>query len=270
MSSRKKSLELNAEGYLDPFLTLEPDDDTFTGRKDVFGGVTIDTDVEKSEDEDAFERKLVLSLAKLKQSGIRGVWLRISINNSSFIPVAVKHGFIFHHTYPHHIILTQWLPETEPNTLPPFATSYIEGRNAIREIYTNASSLTQTKTWYICTRRKLHFMKSPNSVGESSNAGIQPSSDGVVSSSTLTTAQILKIPSDGWGISLEEASHFTGVELDKHIASSSKIMGAGMHLSLPTGLAKAKTHLQDDYLHDIQINYDQQYFFLPCQMLPHF
>ena len=35
MSSRKKSLELNAEGYLDPFLTLEPDDDTFTGRKDV-------------------------------------------------------------------------------------------------------------------------------------------------------------------------------------------------------------------------------------------
>ncbi|XP_067033618.1 uncharacterized protein [Acropora muricata] len=125
MSSRKKSLELNAEGYLDPFLTLEPDDDTFTGRKDVFGGVTIDTDVEKSEDEDAFEKKLVLSLAKLKQSGIRGVWLRISINNSSFIPVAVKHGFIFHHTYPHHIILTQWLPETEPNTLPPFATSYI-------------------------------------------------------------------------------------------------------------------------------------------------
>ena len=38
-------------------------------------------------------------------------------------------------------------------------------------------------------------------------------------------------------------------------------MGAGMHLSLPTGLAKAKTHLQDDYLHDIQTNYDQQYFF---------
>ena len=104
-------------------------------------------------------------------------------------------------------------------------------------------------------------MKSPNSVGESSNAGIQPSSDGVVSSSTLTTAQILKIPSDGWGISLEEAPHFTGVELDKHIARSSKIMGAGMHLSLPTGLAKAKTHLQDDYLHDIQTSYDQQYFF---------
>ena len=104
-------------------------------------------------------------------------------------------------------------------------------------------------------------MKSPNSVGESSNAGIQPSSDGAVSSSTLTTAQILKIPSDGWGISLEEAPHFTGVELDKHIARSSKIMGAGMHLSLPTGLAKAKTHLQDDYLHDIQTSYDQQYFF---------
>ena len=34
-----------------------------------------------------------------------------------------------------------------------------------------------------------------------------------------------------------------------------------LDLSLPTGLAKAKTYLQDDYLHDIQTNYDQRYFF---------
>ena len=30
------------------------------------------------------------SLATFKQSGIRGVWLRISIDNSSFIPIAIK------------------------------------------------------------------------------------------------------------------------------------------------------------------------------------
>ena len=40
--------------------------------------------------------------------------------------------------------------------------------------------------------------------------------------------------------------------MDKHIARSGKNMGAGMHPSLPTGLAKAKTYLQDDYLHDIE------------------
>ena len=38
-------------------------------------------------------------------------------------------------------------------------------------------------------------------------------------------------------------------------------MGAGMHLSLPTGLAKAKRYLQDEYLHDIQTDYYQRYFF---------
>jgi len=29
-------------------------------------------------------------LATFKQSAIRGVWLRISIDNSSFIPIAIK------------------------------------------------------------------------------------------------------------------------------------------------------------------------------------
>ena len=100
----------------------------------------------------------------------------------------------------------------------------------------------------IYKRRKLHFLRSSNSVGESSNTGIQPSSDTAACSNTLTTAQIPKFPSDGWGISLEKAPRFTGVEMDKHVARSGKSMGAGMHLSLPTGLAKAKTYLQDEYL----------------------
>ena len=113
----------------------------------------------------------------------------------------------------------------------------------------------------IYTRRKLHFLGSSISVGESSNAGIRSSSDTAASSNTLTTAQIPKFPADGWGISLEKSPHFTRVEMDKHVARSGKNMGAGVHLSLPTGLAKAKTYLQDDYLHDIQTNYDQRYFF---------
>lgn len=39
--------------------------------------------------------------------------------------VPFQHGFVFHHTYPTYIVLTQWLPDQEPNTLPSFATSYI-------------------------------------------------------------------------------------------------------------------------------------------------
>lgn len=120
-----KTAELNVEGYLEPSETQDADINTFTGIKDIFGGITINTDKETCKDEKEFERKLVSSMEKFKQCSIRGVWLRISINNSSFIPVAVKHGFLFHHTYPRHIVLTQWLPKTEPNTLPTFATSYL-------------------------------------------------------------------------------------------------------------------------------------------------
>ena len=57
----------------------------------------------------------------------------------------------------------------------------------------------------IYTRRKLHFLRSSNSVGESSNAGIQSSSDTAASSNTLTTAQVPKFPAEGWEISLEKA-----------------------------------------------------------------
>lgn len=56
-------------------------------------------------------------------------------------------------------------------------------------------------------------------------------------------AQIPKFPSDGWGMFLEKAPNFTRVEMDKHVGSSGKKVGAGMHHSLPAGLAKAKTYL---------------------------
>ncbi|EDO37702.1 predicted protein, partial [Nematostella vectensis] len=65
------------------------------------------------------------SLKHYRETGIRGVWIKISIKQCSFIPVAVKHGFVYHHCYPTFIVVTQWLPKDEPNSLPTFATTYI-------------------------------------------------------------------------------------------------------------------------------------------------
>ncbi|CAH3135168.1 unnamed protein product [Porites lobata] len=120
-----KTAVLCAEGYLESSQIQDADSNTFTGIRDIFGGITINTEKETCKGEKEFETKLVSSLEKFKQGAIRGVWLRISIKNSTYIPIAVKHGFVFHHTYPHHIVMTQWLPKTEPNTLPTFATSYL-------------------------------------------------------------------------------------------------------------------------------------------------
>lgn len=70
-----------------------------------------------------------------------------------------------------------------------------------------------------------------------------------------------KVPENGWGTSLEKCPLFTRAEMDKHVAKSGKSIGGETHHSLPTGLRKAKTFLKDEYLHDIETNHDQRYFF---------
>lgn len=109
----------------------------------------------------------------------------------------------------------------------------------------------------IYTKRKLHRLStasSGKSVGDLS---------AMASSSTPSpgTKWKPKIPSDGWGLSLEKAPLFTRAEMDKHIGQSGKHIGGEKHHSVPTGFRKAKTYLQDEYLHEIKTNYDQQYFY---------
>ena len=49
------------------------------------------------------------------------------VSLSPFLPshCHMKLGFQFHHTYPDHLMMTKWLPESEPNNLPEFANHYI-------------------------------------------------------------------------------------------------------------------------------------------------
>ena len=48
-----------------------------------------------------------------------GVWLRVPIASAAAIPVAVAHGFEFHHAQPAYCLLTRWLPTDRPSPLPP-------------------------------------------------------------------------------------------------------------------------------------------------------
>ena len=109
----------------------------------------------------------------------------------------------------------------------------------------------------IYTKRKLHRLStasSGKSVGDLS---------AMASSSTPSpgTKWKPKIPSDSWGLSLEKAPLFTRAEMDKHIGQSGKHISGEKHHSVPTSFRKAKTYLQDEYLHEIKTNYDQQYFY---------
>ena len=114
----------------------------------------------------------------------------------------------------------------------------------------------------IYTKRKLHRMvANSNKTADDSSA--------MASSSTPSpeTQRKPKIPSDGRGSSLEKALLFTRAEMDRHIGKSRKHIGGDKHAhhSVPIGFKKAKTYLEDEYLHDIHTNFDQQYFYYRCK-----
>lgn len=94
------------------------------GVPDVYRGITVDTrDLHFSQTE--FEGNLKASLSEWIRNDMRGVWVRVNIENSTYIPVLVKHGFQFHHAKASYAMLTRWLPEDEPNLLPQFPHTHI-------------------------------------------------------------------------------------------------------------------------------------------------
>ncbi len=56
----------------------------------------------------------------------QGIWLRIPITQSHFIPIAVSKGFWFHHCGPEYLLMCHWLPGgRESSRLPAAASHYI-------------------------------------------------------------------------------------------------------------------------------------------------
>ncbi|PNW79813.1 hypothetical protein CHLRE_08g367800v5 [Chlamydomonas reinhardtii] len=74
---------------------------------------------------DAFASRLRASLAAWADSGrVRGVWLKLGLEQAALIPMAVEQGFVFHHAEPEYLMMTRWLPDT-PSTLPANASHQV-------------------------------------------------------------------------------------------------------------------------------------------------
>ena len=72
-------------------------------------------------------------------------------------------------------------------------------------------------------------------------------------------------PESGWG--LAKLPMFTRAEMDKRIAKSGKNIENKDHHSVPTALRKAKTFLEDEYLHEKMATCDDKCFLLQGKML---
>lgn len=93
------------------------------GRGDPYGGLAVDPEGLSSVPE-RFCEQLDQSLAAWKDSGVRGVWLKIPIQKSHLISLAVERGFGFHHAEEGHLMLTRWLPDG-PSPLPLNASTQV-------------------------------------------------------------------------------------------------------------------------------------------------
>lgn len=92
----------------------------------------------------------------------------------------------------------------------------------------------------------------------------EPNKDISQSQGDKTTSSV-DYPTEGWSTSLSKLPVFTRVEMNEHIARTDKNIGNKDHHSVPTTLRKAKTFLEDEYLHRIMAASDQQHFYFKAK-----
>ncbi|XP_063229871.1 uncharacterized protein LOC134534997 [Bacillus rossius redtenbacheri] len=105
-------------------LFLQTMKQVFVGKGDRFGGVTVDSKTETCTGAE-LEEKLLASLNEWKEKNARGIWFKVFLEHSEWVPILTKNGFVFHHAKPEYVMMCRWLPETEANNIPRFAHTMI-------------------------------------------------------------------------------------------------------------------------------------------------
>ncbi|XP_062073912.1 nudix hydrolase 8-like [Humulus lupulus] len=90
---------------------------------DEYDGVVVDPEKLPS-NPNAFAYELRSSLSHWKMKGKKGVWLKLPVERSEFVPIAVKEGFEYHHAERGYVMLTYWIPEG-PSMLPSNASHQV-------------------------------------------------------------------------------------------------------------------------------------------------
>lgn len=94
----------------------------FSHTTNPFGGVIITPD-ELPDSREEFQRLLVSSLRSWSAQRYKVVWLELALDKAAMVPIAVEHGFGYHHTTDDYLMLTLQLVERA--FIPPYASHYI-------------------------------------------------------------------------------------------------------------------------------------------------
>jgi len=124
-TARRRSTIIPQAATADARVAEETDVEMLGHAADRYGGVIVDPET-LPDTVDAFADRLEASIAQWIAAGVRGVWLKIPKERAEFVGVAVHSGkFGFHHAEPGYVMMTRWLPNDEPDMLPPNASHQV-------------------------------------------------------------------------------------------------------------------------------------------------
>ncbi|CAN1174696.1 Nudix hydrolase 8 [Linum perenne] len=91
---------------------------------DEYGGIIVDPHRLPHNPND-FASLLRSSLSHWRIKGKKGIWLKLPLERSQLVPIAVEEGFEYHHAEPGYVMLTYWIPELQPCMLPSNASHHV-------------------------------------------------------------------------------------------------------------------------------------------------
>lgn len=90
-----------------------------------WGGIRINT-AQHPDDLELFEKNLIQVVTQIKEQPIKnGIWINFPLDKSSLIPIAAKHGFIYHYASQDHLSMQLWLEKDRPKKRPQFSSHFI-------------------------------------------------------------------------------------------------------------------------------------------------
>ncbi|XP_077235339.1 nudix hydrolase 8-like isoform X2 [Tasmannia lanceolata] len=108
-------------------------------------------------DANDFASILQASLSHWKLQGKKGVWLKLPVERSELVPIAVKVGFQYHHAEQGYVMLTYWIPEG-PCMLPANASHQVgvggfvvNDKNEVLVVQEKHCSSTSKGSWKLPT-----------------------------------------------------------------------------------------------------------------------
>ncbi|KAL1548002.1 nudix (nucleoside diphosphate linked moiety X)-type motif 8, variant 2 [Salvia divinorum] len=123
---------------------------------DEYEGVVVNPELLPSNPH-VFASALRSSLHHWKLKGKKGVWLKLPVERSELVPLAVQEGFEYHHAEKGYLMMTYWIPE-EPCLLPSNATHHvgvgsfvINDRDEVLVVQEKHSTLDLLNLWKIPT-----------------------------------------------------------------------------------------------------------------------